>query len=93
MQQHWESYVFFYHAKKVQQPGNVTRIVSSCSEAEQAREQQFFDDYILPMRDDGRYVGKILVQILVWTRSCWFWTRLPKLLVYGTDGSGYPLPK
>ena len=30
-QQEWESYVFFYHAMRVQQRGNVTRIASGCS--------------------------------------------------------------
>ena len=29
-QQEWESYVFFYHAMRVQQRGNVTRIASGC---------------------------------------------------------------
>ena len=53
-QQDWESYVFFYHAMKVNQPGNVTRIVSACSAEEQTREQEFFDQYIRPMREDGR---------------------------------------
>lgn len=56
LQQHWESYVFFYHAMKVQQPGNVTRIVSACTPQQQAHEQAFFDQYIRPMRQDGRYV-------------------------------------
>lgn len=31
-QQDWESYVFFYHALKVNQPGTVTRIASGCSD-------------------------------------------------------------
>jgi len=38
-QMHWESFVFFYHAYKVKQPGTVTRIASGCNdeEAEEAR--------------------------------------------------------
>jgi hypothetical protein len=31
-QMDWESMVFFYHAMKVQQPGNITRIVSGCDD-------------------------------------------------------------
>ena len=51
-QQNWESYVFFYHAFKVEQPGNVTRIVSACTDKQQQELQQFFDEYIRPMRDE-----------------------------------------
>jgi hypothetical protein len=48
-QQNWESFVFFYHANKVQQPGSVTRIASGCT-AQQAKEQtDFFNRYIHPM--------------------------------------------
>lgn len=31
----WQSYVFFYHAMEVKQPGHITQIASGCSEAEQ----------------------------------------------------------
>ena len=48
-QQHWESYVFFYHARKVNQPGTVTRIVSGCSETEEAQQRAFFEMFIQPM--------------------------------------------
>lgn len=47
--QDWQSYVFFYQAMKVQQPGTVTRIVSGCNETEQATLQQIFVDTIAPM--------------------------------------------
>jgi hypothetical protein len=30
-QQNWQSYVYFYHALAVYQPGNVTRIASGCT--------------------------------------------------------------
>jgi hypothetical protein len=33
--QDWQSHAFFYHAHKVGQPGNVTRIVSGCTPDEQ----------------------------------------------------------
>jgi len=48
-QQHWESMVFFYHAYKVRQPGNVTRILSGCSHKEEEDATEFFERYIRPM--------------------------------------------
>jgi hypothetical protein len=45
-QQHWESYVFFYHADKVQQPGDVTRIVSGCTDEEAQELQEFHNQHI-----------------------------------------------
>lgn len=50
-QQHWESLVFFYHAYKVGQPGNVTRILSGCTDNEKTEADDFFDKYIKPMSD------------------------------------------
>jgi peptidyl serine alpha-galactosyltransferase len=50
-QQHWESYVFFYHCFRVQQPGSVTRIASGCSETEAAELQAFHEQFIAPMAD------------------------------------------
>ena len=50
-QQHWESYVFFYHCRRVRQPGNVTRIASGCSETEAVNLQAFHDQFIAPMAD------------------------------------------
>lgn len=40
-QQDWESYVFFYHAMRVQQPGNITRLVSGCDVEQQKRLSKF----------------------------------------------------
>lgn len=51
-QQHWESLVFFYHAMKVNQPGNVTRIMSGCTSEESKRQRDFFAKYIQPMSDN-----------------------------------------
>ena len=50
-QQNWESMVFFYHAMKVGQPGNVTRILSGCNENESKEAVKFFQEYIRPMSD------------------------------------------
>jgi hypothetical protein len=51
-QQHWESYVFFYHANKVQQSGTVTRICSGCSQKEAKELQAFHDQHIRSMNDN-----------------------------------------
>jgi hypothetical protein len=51
-QQNWESYVFFYHAMKVKQPGSVTRIVSGCNEQEEADLKAFFETHIQPMNKE-----------------------------------------
>jgi len=48
-QQNWESYVFFYHARRVRQRGSVTRIASGCSAKEAEQLQAFHDQYIAPM--------------------------------------------
>ena len=45
-QQHWESYILFYHAWKVGQPGNVTRIVSGCNDKEREATASFHRDAI-----------------------------------------------
>ena len=50
-QQNWESYVFFYHAFKVKQPGNVTRIVSGCTDEEETALRDFHQKYIRTMSD------------------------------------------
>lgn len=50
-QQHWESYVFFYHCFRVRQPGHVTRIASGCSEKEATELQAFHEQFIAPMAD------------------------------------------
>lgn len=51
-QQHWESFVFFYHANKVKQPGTVTRIVSGCKDHEADWLQKFHDEHIKTMNPD-----------------------------------------
>jgi peptidyl serine alpha-galactosyltransferase len=48
-QQHWESYVFFYHCMRVRQPGSITRVASGCSEQDTIDAQQFHDKHIAPM--------------------------------------------
>jgi len=39
--QHWQSYLLFYSAYKVKQPGTVTRIASGCTKEEQEAERAF----------------------------------------------------
>jgi peptidyl serine alpha-galactosyltransferase len=48
-QMHWESYVFFYHAWKVGQPGTITRIASGCNEKEGQEAAQFHRQSIQTM--------------------------------------------
>jgi hypothetical protein len=45
-QQHWESYVFFYHAYIVKQQGTVTRICSGCTEIESTQLLDFHTNHI-----------------------------------------------
>jgi hypothetical protein len=45
-QQHWESYVLFYHAFKVKQRGNVTRLLSGCNPKEEQQMKEFHSKYI-----------------------------------------------
>ncbi len=51
LQQHWESYVFFYHAYRIDQPGRITRLVSGCKEKEEKELRQFHDEKIRTMSD------------------------------------------
>jgi hypothetical protein len=53
-QQHWESFVFFYHAHKVNQPGTVTRICSGCNAKQTKDLVEFHQKYIRPMNDNFR---------------------------------------
>lgn len=53
--QDWQSYVFFYFAMVKDQPGTVTRIVSGCSQDDQATLQRLFDDQIATMVEPGRF--------------------------------------
>lgn len=41
--QRWQSYLLFYSAFKVHQPGIVTRITSGCNSEEEKREQEFHE--------------------------------------------------
>ena len=50
-QQHWESYVFFFHAFKVNQPGNVTRLVSGCTKDEERYLRQFHEEKVRTMSE------------------------------------------
>ena len=50
-QQDWESYVLFYHAFKVKQPGNVTRIASGCTTQEAKALTDFHENVIQKISD------------------------------------------
>lgn len=50
-QQDWESYVFFYHAYKVKQPGNVTRLASGCSDEQAKKLTEFHANHIQTMSE------------------------------------------
>jgi len=50
--QDWQSFVFFYQAMVVKQPGTVTRIVSGCDKEDQATLQTIFDEQIRPMEPE-----------------------------------------
>jgi peptidyl serine alpha-galactosyltransferase len=51
LQQHWESYVYFYHCMRVRQPGNITRIVSGCNDKETKELTNFHNTFIVTMAD------------------------------------------
>lgn len=44
--QHWQSYLLFHSALKVQQPGTVTRIASGCTDDEKIRLQEWHKEHI-----------------------------------------------
>jgi len=47
--QDWQSYVFFFQALQVGQPGTITRIVSGCDEETTTTVQRLFQEQIQPM--------------------------------------------
>ena len=49
--QHWQSYMTFYRAMKVKQPGHVTRIASGCTPEEKTVIEDWFDNHIRHMSD------------------------------------------
>jgi hypothetical protein len=51
-QQNWLSYVFFYHALAVHQPGNVTRIASGCTAQQEIELHHFHERYIHTMSEN-----------------------------------------
>lgn len=55
-QMHWESFVFFYHAWKVKQPGTVTRIASGCNDEEAAAAVAFHQASIQSKISDRFYL-------------------------------------
>ena len=52
--QHWQSYMTFYRAMKVKQPGYVTRIASGCTPEEKTVIEDWFDHSIRHMSDRFR---------------------------------------
>eukprot|EP00804_Cyclotella_cryptica_P004609 CCRYP_006929-RA/>CCRYP_006929-RA protein AED:0.02 eAED:0.02 QI:216/1/1/1/1/1/2/574/502 len=49
--QNWQSFMFFFYAAKVQQPGYVVRIASGCTEAQQAELTEFHKTHISKLSD------------------------------------------
>jgi len=49
--QNWQSTLFFYHAMKMKQPGNVTRLVSDCTEEQKLELAEEFNTIIRPMSE------------------------------------------
>jgi len=47
--QHWQSYLTFYRAMRVKQPGHVTRIASGCNDEEKAVIEEWFENNIQHM--------------------------------------------
>lgn len=47
--QHWQSYLTFYRAMRVKQPGTVTRIASGCTEEEKVVIKAWFENHIQHM--------------------------------------------
>eukprot|EP00545_Synedropsis_sp_CCMP1620_P005039 CAMPEP_0119005942 /NCGR_PEP_ID=MMETSP1176-20130426/2020_1 /TAXON_ID=265551 /ORGANISM="Synedropsis recta cf, Strain CCMP1620" /LENGTH=472 /DNA_ID=CAMNT_0006957805 /DNA_START=94 /DNA_END=1512 /DNA_ORIENTATION=- len=45
----WQSYVLFYHAEKIQQPGTITRIASGCSAKQALTMRDFHYHHVEPM--------------------------------------------
>ncbi|KAL7475584.1 hypothetical protein ACHAW6_001496 [Cyclotella cf. meneghiniana] len=50
--QHWQSYLFFYSALKVKQPGYVTRIASGCDEQKLKEEREWHETHIQNVMSD-----------------------------------------
>ena len=48
----WLSYLFFFQAMKLEQPGDVWRIVSGCTFEQEEEMQGLFDSLIQPMSDN-----------------------------------------
>jgi hypothetical protein len=47
--QHWQSYLFFFSAFKVSQPGYITRIASGCTDEQIEQESKWHEDHIQSM--------------------------------------------
>jgi hypothetical protein len=47
--QHWQSYLVYYSAMRVKQPGTVTRIASGCEDEDAKKMQEWFHEHIQGM--------------------------------------------
>lgn len=56
MFQSWQSYTVFASAYRVNQPGNITRIVSGCSHEEKEEMERYHNTYINPSLSENYYV-------------------------------------
>ena len=50
--QHWQSYLFFHSARKIRQPGYVTRVASGCTDDELSKEKEWHDRHIRGVMSD-----------------------------------------
>jgi len=54
--QRWQSYLLFYQALKIGQPGKITRIVSGCNEKDSKEELMWHEKYITKSMNDKFYI-------------------------------------
>lgn len=50
--QHWQSYLLFFSAYRIKQPGKITRIASGCSEESKKMEEAWHNEHVKKMSED-----------------------------------------
>ena len=51
--QNWQGLAFFYFARKVRQPGTITRLVSGCSPEDEKRLKTIHEERVVPLAIEG----------------------------------------